>query len=106
MALYALINLIWPANPHSHMIVMGILTEREKEILRLLREGKGVMDIGKLLEVPVTSISRSVTSIKRKARDIEEDIAFMREIKYLSIDKGQIKFLTPDRDPKALKKVK
>jgi len=106
VAIHALINLIWPSGPHYHMIVMGFLTEREKEILRLLREGKGVMDIGKLLEVPVTSISRSVTSIKRKARDIEEDVAFMREIKYLSIDKGQIKFLTPDRDPKALKKVK
>ena len=84
------------------MVVMGILTEREKEILRLLREGKGVMDIGKLLEVPVTSISRSVTSIRRKARDIEEDIAFMREIGYLSFDKGEMTFLSADRDPKAL----
>jgi len=88
------------------MIVMGFLTEREKEILRHLREGKSVMDIGKLLEVPVTSVSRSITSIKRKARDIEEDIAFMREIKFLSIEKGRIVYLTPDRDPKALKKVK
>ena len=88
------------------MIVMGILTEREKEILRHLREGKSVMDIGRLLEVPVTSVSRSITSIKRKARDMEEDIAFMLEIKYVSIDKGRIRFLTSDRDPKAIRKVK
>jgi hypothetical protein len=84
------------------MIVMGFLTEREKEILRHLREGKSVMDIGKLLEVPVTSVSRSITSIKRKARDIEEDIAFLREIGYLSFDKGKMKFISADRDPKAL----
>lgn len=80
----------------------GILTEREKEILRHLRQGKSVMEVGELLEVRVTSISRLVTSIKRKARDIEEDIAFMREIGYLSFDKGEMKFISGDRDPKAL----
>jgi hypothetical protein len=58
------------------MVVMGILTEREKDILRHLQREKSVMDIGKLPEVPVTSVSRSITSIKRKARDIEEDIDF------------------------------
>jgi hypothetical protein len=84
------------------MVVMGILTEREEEILRHLRRGKSVMDIGKLLEVPVTSVSKSITSIKRKARDIEEDIAFMREIGYLSFDKGEMKFISGDRDPKVL----
>lgn len=84
------------------MVVIDILTGQEKEILRHLREGKSVMEIGKLLEVPVTSVSRYITSIRRKARDIEEDIAFLREIGYLSFDKGEMKFISGDRDPKAL----
>jgi hypothetical protein len=50
-----------------------------------------------LLEIPVTNVSRSITSIKRKARDIEEDIAFLREIGYLSFDKGEMKFVSADR---------
>ena len=86
------------------MVVIGILTERKKEILWHLRKGKSVMDIGKLLEIPITSVSRPITSIKRKARDIEEDIAFMREIGYISFDKGEIKFIFADRDPRALAK--
>jgi len=49
------------------MVVQGILTPREKEILRYLRQGKSVKDIGKLVGTPITSISRSVTSIRRKA---------------------------------------
>jgi hypothetical protein len=68
--------------------------------------GKERIIIGRLLEVPVTSVSRSITSMKRKARDVEEDIAFMVEIKHVSIDKGRIRFLTSDRDPKAIRKVK
>lgn len=59
-------------------------------------------DIGKLVGTPITSISRSVTSIRRKAQDIEEDVQFFCEIGYASIEKGHLKFLTPNRDPKAL----
>jgi len=85
---------------------MGILTEREKEILRRLREGKGVNDISKILKTPVTSISRSITSIRRKSQDIEQDIEFLQEIGFLSIEKGHLKFISPDRDPKSLGKIK
>jgi DNA-binding NarL/FixJ family response regulator len=83
---------------------MGILTPREKEILKYLRQGKSVKEIGRLVGTPVTSISRSITSIRRKAQDIEEDVQFFCEIGYASIEKGHLRFLTPDRDPKALSK--
>jgi len=83
---------------------MGILTPREKEILRYLRQGKSVKDIGKLVGTPITSISRSITSVRRKAQDIEEDVQFFCEIGYASIEKGRLKFLTANRDPKALSK--
>jgi len=81
---------------------MGILTTREKEILTYLRQGKSIKEIGRLEKTPMTSISRSITSIRRKAQDIEEDVQFFSEIGYVSLDKGHLKFLTADRDPKAL----
>ncbi len=83
---------------------MGILTPREREILKYLRQGKSVKEMGRLIGTPITSISRSITSIRRKAQDIEEDVQFFSEIGYASIDKGRLKFLTPNRDPKALSK--
>ena len=83
---------------------MGILTPREKEILEYLRLSKSVKEIGKLEGTPITSISRSITSIRRKAQDIQEDVQFFCEIGYVSIEKGRLKFLTPNRDPKALSK--
>lgn len=85
---------------------MGILTEREKEILRRLREGKSVKDISKALKTPITSVSRSITSIKRKAQDIEADVGFLQEIGFLSIEKGHLTFISPDKDPKMLGKSK
>lgn len=85
---------------------MGILTEREKEVMSLLRRGKSVKDIGKELKIPVTSVSRSITSIRRKAQDMEEDILFLRKLGYLDIKDCKIVFITPDRDPKALSKLK
>ena len=83
---------------------MGILTEREKEIIRMLKRGMSAKEIAGSLGTPVTSVSRSITSIRRKAQDIEEDLSFMREIGFLSMEGGQLKFITPDRDPKALSK--
>ncbi len=86
------------------VVKMGVLTEREREILRHLREGESVMQIARKLQTPVTSISRSITSIKRKAKDMEEDVTFLQEIGYLTLSKGHITFTAPDRDPKALSK--
>lgn len=85
---------------------MAILTEREREILRHLRQGESVMEIARKLQTPVTSISRSITSTKRKARDMEEDILFLQEIGYLSLSKGHVVFFTPDRDPKMLSRLR
>jgi DNA-binding CsgD family transcriptional regulator len=98
--------LIMPSMPTRKCESMSILTEREREILRHLKDGESVMTIGRKLKTPVTSISRSITSIKRKAQDMEEDISFLQEIGYLSISKGQIFFTAPDRDPKSLAKRK
>jgi len=78
------------------------LTPREKEILRYLRQGKSVKKIGKLIGTPIANISRSITSIRRKAQDIEEDIQFFCEMGYASTEKGHLKSLTANRDPKAL----
>ena len=69
----------------------------------MLKNGMSAKEIAGKLHIPVTSVSRSITSIKHKAQDIEEDIMFMKEIGFLSLV-GQIKFITPDRDPKALSK--
>lgn len=85
---------------------MGILTERERDVLRRLRDGKSVNEISKALKTPVTSISRSITSVRHKAQDIEDDLSFLQEIGYLSIEKGRLKFISPDLDPKALGKIK
>jgi hypothetical protein len=52
----------------------------------------------------MTSISRSTTGVRRKAQDIQEDVQLFCEIGYASIEKGRLKFLTPNRDPKALSK--
>jgi transcriptional regulator len=85
---------------------MTYLTEREKEIIILLKQGMIVNDIGKKLETPTTSISRSITSIRRKAQDIQEDVAFLKDIGFLKIEGGEISFISPNRDPKALSKKK
>lgn len=85
---------------------MGVLTEREKDILRMLKDGKTSKEIARSLNVPVTSVSRSITSIKRKARDIEEDVLFMDSIGYLTLNSKGLIFISPDRDPKALTKKK
>lgn len=85
---------------------MAYLTEREKEIVILLKQGMSVNDIGKKLNTPTTSISRSITSIRRKAQDIQEDVSFLKDIGFLKIEGGEISFISPNRDPKALGKKK
>ena len=83
---------------------MTYLTEREKEVISMLKQGMSVNEIGKKLETPTTSISRSITSIRRKAQDIQEDVAFLKEVGFLKIEDGEISFISPNRDPKALGK--
>lgn len=84
---------------------MGFLTEREKEIIRLLKEGKTVRDIGKKFGVSDSSISKSITNIRTKGMYLKEDVEFLIAIGLVSIEEGELKFLTADRDPKALAKV-
>ncbi len=83
---------------------MTYITEREKVIVMLLKEGLSVRDIGIKLNTPMTSISRSITSIRRKAQDIQEDVTFFKDVGFLRIEDGELLFLSPDRDPKFLGK--
>ncbi len=83
---------------------MTYLTEREKDVISMLKQNMSVNEIGKKLNTPTTSISRSITSIKRKAQDIQEDVAFLRDVGFLKIEAGELSFISPNRDPKALSK--
>lgn len=83
---------------------MAYITEREKVIVMLSKEGMSVRDIGTKLDTPMTTISRSITSIRRKAQDIQEDVAFFKEMGFLQIEDGELSFLSPNRDPKVLSK--
>ena len=81
---------------------MGFLTERERNILRWLREGLAVNEIGRRLGVSDTSVSRSISNIRVKAGSLAEDVEFLAEIGFLRVRTGRLEFLSRDRDPKAL----
>lgn len=83
---------------------MGILTEREKQIMRMLGEGVSVGEIGKKFQVSETSISRSITNIKRKIQDMEDDFSFLVDIGFFKIQGSEIHCISESRDPKALAK--
>ncbi len=74
--------------------------------MRMLKDGKTSKEIAKSLDVPVTSVSRSITSIKRKAQDIDEDVRFMNSVGFLTLSNKGLIFVSPDRDPKALARKK
>ena len=80
---------------------MGFITGRERQILRLLRRGKKVMEIAEELGVKMSSVSRSITSTRHKCMEIEDDVDFLQEVGFLNIRDGYIEFIS--RDPKDLK---
>jgi len=82
---------------------MGTITDREKEIMQLLRTGKTVKEIAKTLKIAESSVSGSISRIRLKTHEIEEDINFLEEIGLLCIEKGRLKFVS--RDPKVLGKL-
>jgi len=83
---------------------MGTITDREKEIMRLLKKGKTAKEIAKTLDIAESSVSGSIFRIRLKTHEIEEDINFLKEIGLLHIEKGGLRFVS--RDPKALAKLK
>lgn len=85
---------------------MTYLTEREKEVVSMLKQGMSVNDIAAKLKIKTTSVSRSITSIRRKAQDIQEDVAFLKGVGFLRIEGGELSCISPNRDPKALNKIK
>jgi FixJ family two-component response regulator len=83
---------------------MGFLTERERKILLMLKEEKSVRDIAKKLNVSDSSLSRSISNIRIKAMELEDDIKFFQEIGFVKIKDGKIDFISRDKDPKILGK--
>lgn len=84
------------------VVHMAIMTERERQIIRMLRDRVSVGEIGKNYNVSETSISRSISNVKRKILDIEEDISFLIEMGFFSIKNNKIECISESRDPKAL----
>ena len=81
---------------------MAYLTEREREIMELLKKRKSVQNIGTYYKVSDSSVSRSITNIQRKVKDIEEDIEFLIDIGFMQIRGSKVDFISRSRDPKAL----
>lgn len=81
---------------------MGFLTERERQIMEMLKQCKTVREIGKYFKVSDASISNSISNIKMKVKNLEEDIEFLKEIEFLEV--SELEFISKDRDPKALSK--
>lgn len=81
---------------------MGFLTKRERKIMEMLKNGKSVRKIGNFFKVSDTSISRSISNIRTKALDLEDDIEFLTNIGFLEIKKNKLVFLSTDKDPKSL----
>ena len=80
---------------------MGFLTEREKTILLYLSRGMSVTDISKKLGITLSSTSRSISRIRGKCMELEDDMNFLKEIGMLQIRSEGFHFIS--RDPKALK---
>ncbi len=80
---------------------MGFLTEREKTILLYLSQGMSVTDISKKLGITLSSTSRSISRIRGKCMELEDDMNFLKEIGMLEVNMGDFHFIS--RDPKALK---
>jgi transcriptional regulator len=81
---------------------MGFLTEREREIMKMLKAGKRVKDIGSHFKVSDASISKSISNAKNKIVNLEDDIDFLIDIGFMTILNNEIKFISRDRDPKVL----
>jgi len=85
----------------SDMRPMGFITGRERQILRLLRKGKKVMEIAEELGVETSSVSRSISNVRHKSMEIEDDVDFLQEVGFLNVRDGYIEFIS--RDPKDLR---
>jgi predicted DNA-binding protein YlxM (UPF0122 family) len=81
---------------------MGSITQREIEILQRLKNGKSVSQIAKEVGVSITSISRSISRVRMKCMEIEDDVKILREVGFLDVKDGNLIFIS--RDPKALGK--
>lgn len=83
---------------------MGFITERERQIIQMLKEGKSVREIGKHFGVSDASISKSISNIRSKTLDLEDDIEFLLGVGFLRIKDKKIECIARNRDPKVLSK--
>lgn len=81
---------------------MATFTEREQDIMELLKNGKSIVEIAHHYEVHRNSISRSLTNISKKIKDMEDDLEFLVNIGFVKIGEGKLEFISRSRDPKAL----
>ena len=70
----------------------------------MLKDGKNVREIGKHFRVSDASVSRSISNIRNKAIQIEDDIQFMLNIGFMKVKAGGFHFITRNKDPKMLRK--
>lgn len=95
---YDAIELIYSFSDNQDM---GYLTRRERQILGFLKEGKKVMEIASHFGVENSSISRSISNVRHKVMEIEDDLVFLREVGFLEVEGDDIRFIS--RDPKDLR---
>jgi len=70
--------------------------------MKMLKAGKRVKDIGKHYKVSDASVSKSISNAKNKIVDLEDDIEFLIDIGFMTVMNNELKFISRDRDPKAL----
>lgn len=61
-----------------------------------------VREIGGHFKISETSVSRSISNIRTKALDLEDDVKFMVNIGFLKIKNNRLEFISRDKDPKML----
>ncbi len=79
---------------------MAIFTERDREIIRLLRAGNNVSGVADKLGVSVSSVSKSISKIKLKTYEIQDGLEFLLNNGFVKIEENKLSFI--HRDPKDL----
>ncbi len=66
----------------------------------LLHEGKRPREIALLLNVSPPVVSKSISNIRLKVYDIENEIEFLKKIGFLRIENNRLEFISNEKDPK------
>ena len=71
------------------MTIQG-LTDKQKEILRLQKDGRSIREIARLVDRSESAVYESITSIRKKIPVIAEDATFLIETGYLAVVEGAV----------------